>query len=245
MRPLSKVVGLAGVFVLSSAWVSGQIGVVGVQAEPKTTKSARGGLLAKSERNRFEVFFYPTGLRVFPLDFAGTPVDVSKLTGTATFYHPNSPKPWFSRPLQSATVGEGQGQASLDLVIGLSAVPSKGAKVTFEIAGLPDSGASSVVATVPFEFAAAPASTNPTPPPDEAATCPRYVYGPGYYGFGYYWYPGPQDAPAAASAPSVYSYGPPYGRSSRGGSGATHDWSTGRDLPSGGLISKPWLRPMD
>ena len=92
--------------------------VVGLQAprsaqeESKPVKSARSGALAKTTRHQFEVFFYTTGLRVFPLDSAGSPLDASKLTGTATFYHPNSPKLWLLRPLHAATVGPGQATAS-------------------------------------------------------------------------------------------------------------------------------------
>ena len=245
MRPLPKVVALAGISALAIAWSAGRVGIAGAQEEPAVAKSARGGLLAKNTRNQFEVFFYPTGIRFFPLDSAGRAVDASKLAATATFYHPNSPKPWFTRPLHVVTASGGDPPASLDLVIGLGTVPPKGAKVTFEISGLPDSGESAVVVTVPVEFVAAPVATNPTPPPAGAAPDPRYVYGPGYYGFGYYQYPGPQAAPAPTTAPTVYSYGTPGRRSSGGSSGSTHDWSTGRDLPSGGLISKPWLRPMD
>lgn len=237
-----KVVALAGVVALSGAWPSNRIGVADAREEPAVVRSARGGLIAKTARNQFEVFFYPTGLRIFPLDSAGTPIAASKLTGMATFYHPNSPKPWFTRPLQGGAADAGHPSASLDLVIGLGTVPTTGAKAAFEVAGLPDPAGPTATFTVPVEFAAA---TNPAPPPSGAAVGPRYVYGPGYYGFGYYQYPGPQAAPAAVSSPTVYSYSSPSRRGSGGGAGSTRDWSTGRDYPSGGLISKPWLRPMD
>lgn len=245
MRVVSKVVALAGIFALAIAWSTGLLGIADAQEEPTVAKSARGGLLAKNAGHQFEVFFYPTGLRLFPLDSAGRTVATSKLAAIATFYHPNSPKPWFTRPLHGVTASAGEPPASLDLVIGLGTVPPHGARVTFEITGLPDSGESAVVVTVPVEFVAARIATNPTPPPSGATPDPRYVYGPGYYGFGYYQYPGPQAAPVDTTAPTVYSYSTPGRRSSGGSSGSTHDWSTGRDLPSGGLISKPWLRPMD
>ncbi len=245
MRPFPKVVALAGIVALAIAWSIGRVGIAGAQEEPAVARSARGGLIAKTARNQFEVFFYPTGLRIFPLDSAGAPIVASKLAGMATFYHPNSPKPWFTRPLQAAAADAGQPSASLDLVIGLGTVPPTGAKVAFEVAGLPDPAGPTATFTVPVEFAAAPTASTPAAPPSGAAVGPRYVYGPGYYGFGYYQYPGPRAAPAAASSPTVYSYSTPSRRGSGGGTGSTHDWSTGRDYPSGGLISKPWLRPMD
>ena len=237
MRPLSKLVALVGVIVLSIAWVSGQIGAAVAQEEPKTAKSARGGLLTKTAHNQFETFFYQTGVRVFVQDHSGAAVNATKLSATATFYHPNSPKPWFSRPL-------GGTKPSLVLAIGLANAPQSGAKATFEISGLPESGTSTVTFTVPVEFVSIPAESTLAAPPTSTPASPRYVYGPGYYGFGYYKYPGPEVTPAVGNAPTVYGYSTPSRRSS-GGSSGTHDWSTGRDLPSGGLISKPWLRPMD
>lgn len=71
MRPLPKVVALAGISALAIAWSAGRVGIAGAQEEPAVAKSARGGLLAKNTRNQFEVFFYPTGIRFFPLDSAG------------------------------------------------------------------------------------------------------------------------------------------------------------------------------
>ena len=195
MRPALKTVVLAGV-ALASTWGPSRIGLVVAQEEVKPARSARGGLLAKSDHHQFEVFFYPTGARVFPQDHAGTAVDASQLAGTATFYHPNSPEPWFTRTLRGTT-------ESLDLAIGLSHAPQSGAKVAFEITGL--SGTADKAAfTVPLEFAPQPAA-QPTAPA-VVARSPRFVYGPGYYGFGYYQYPGPETAPAQRSAPTVYGY---------------------------------------
>jgi hypothetical protein len=242
MRSSLKVVALAGVFALPSAWSLGRHGGANSQDQTTVVKSSRGGLLAKTEKNQFEVFFYQTGLRIFPLDSAGSPVDVTGLSGTVTFYHPNSPKPWFTRPLLVEPASAAQPQGNLMLAIGLTALPPTGAKATFDIAGLPDSGEYTVVAIVPVVFV----PTSKLAPSAAAATAnPRYVYGPGYYGFGYYQYPGPQAAPENTRAPTVFSYSMPGRRSSGGTSGVTHDWSTGRDYQSGGLISKPWLRPSD
>lgn len=240
MRPALKAVVLAGIG-LASTWGPSRVGLVVAQEEVKPAKSARGGLLAKADRHQFEVFFYPTGVRVFPQDEAGAAIDVSQFAGTATFYHPNSPKPWFSRPLHGTP-------ASLDLAIGLSNAPQSGAKVAFEITGVSGNADSKAAFTVPLEFvpqpAAQPTVAQPTSP-GVVAPSPRYVYGPGFYGFGYYQYPGPEAAPARSNGPAVYGYSAPSGRSRSGSSGVTHDWSTGRDYPAGGLISKPWLRPMD
>ncbi len=261
MHPPSKTVVLAGI-VLASTWGASRLGLVVAQEETKPAKSARGGLLAKSHGHQFEVFFYPTGVRVFPMDPAGKPIDASQLAGTATFYHPNSPKPWFSRPLQGTPT-------SLDLAIGLSNAPPSGAKVAFEITGVPGRADSKAAFTVPLEFvpqpAAQPIVAQPTTP-GFVAPSPRYIYGPGYYGFGYYRYHGAGTAPSSRIVPGVPLSG--YGRvpsaspssplpylsgghavsilpsanSSNATVGPGHrDWTTGRDIP----LAKPWLRPMD
>src|SRR5262245_65717063 len=99
MRPASKVVTWAvGVCTLANTWGPSSIGSVMAQEESKPAKSARGGALAKVGRYQFEGFFYTTGLRVFPRDSTGAPIDASKLTGAATVYHPNSPQPSVARP---------------------------------------------------------------------------------------------------------------------------------------------------
>lgn len=241
MRRTIKVVALAGAVALSNAWMFGLAGLAGAQDEAKQARSPRGGFLAGTARYQFEVFFYPTGVRVFPRDRAGASLDPAKLAGAATFYHPNSPRAWFERPLRGTA-------DSLDLAVGLGAAPPSGAKVAILVSGLPDPAETAASFTLPLEFvpqtAQQPTEARPTPPAGSAPG-PAYVYGPGYYGFGYYRYPGPESAPVAASGPAVYGYSSPGGRGGGGGSGPVHDWSTGRDYPAGGLISKPWLRPMD
>jgi hypothetical protein len=152
MRAASKVLAWVVVFTLANTWGSSPVGSAMADEESKLTRSARGGAVATVGAYQFEVFFYTTGLRVFPRDSAGAPIDASKLTGTATFYHPNSPEPWFARPLHSSASGSGQVSESLDLVIGLSTVPPSGAKVAFEVAGLPNPAKPRARFTVPVEF---------------------------------------------------------------------------------------------
>jgi hypothetical protein len=258
---------VAGVVALANVWGPDPFSRAGAQAESQRAKSARGGALAKMARHQFEVFFHDPGLRVFSLDAAGAPLDAARLTATATFYHPNSPRPWFSRPLHP-TAAAGQA-SSLDLSISLSKVPPSGAKVAFEVAGLADPAETTVTFTEPFEFVKSPSgstATQPSVPAGAVSPGPRYVYGPGSYGYGFYRYPGPEAAPRSRRGPSVPLSG--YGRipsaspgsplpflsgghavsilPSTNGSNATvgpghRDWTTGRDIP----LAKPWLRPMD
>ncbi len=241
MRPALKFVVLAGGLALASAWGLGRDGAAGAD-EPRTTKSARGGLLVKTEGQQFEVFFYPTGVRLFPQSSIGAALDASGLSATATFYHPNSPRPWFSRPLRAA--GE-----SLELPIGLTNAPQSGAKVAFVITGPGGSEGVTSSFTVPLEFVPQ-TTTRPEAPAAQAASSPRYIYAPGYYGYGYYAYPGPETLPQrAAGAPTYYSSPPRYGSgSTMRFSGAGHsvgpnhrDWGTGRDSP----LARPWMQPKD
>jgi hypothetical protein len=215
-------------------------GLVRAQGEQEPVMSARGGLLAKAERYQFEVVFYPTGVRVFPSTVAGSPVETSRLSGIVTFFHPNSPRPWFSRPLRSSG-GPGQPATSLELGIGLGNAPATGGRAVFEITGLPDAAGSTVAFTVPLRFAAAPVAAQPEQPRGGAPVVPRYVYGSGPTGYGYYEYNSP--GPALPRASGYTTYGSPMRFPAAGHEvGPNHrDWSTGRNLP----LAKPWLRPMD
>jgi hypothetical protein len=153
MRNASKVATWAVVlFTLTNAVVASLSGSAVAQEAPKLSRSARGGNLATVGAYKFEIFFYRTGVRVFPQNASGSPIDPSKLNGVATFYHPNSPEPWFARPLRPTNAGRGQASESLDLAIDLNTVPPKGANVAFEIAGLPEPAEPGAKFTVPFEF---------------------------------------------------------------------------------------------
>ena len=250
MRLLSRWRFVAALSVLTlTAWGVGHPGRLFAREQAATTRTAREGTLAKTSRHQFEVFFYSTGVRVFPLDSMGSPIDVSKLNGTATFYHPNSPQPWFSRPIRAGSATGGQAPTSLDLAIGLETVPATGSKVAFEVVGLTDPMEQSASFTVPVGFVKPPSestSTLPVAPVTATATSPRYVYGLGYYGYGYYAYPGPEAAPAQAAGPAIYGYGAQTQSSQSGYSSDTvgpghRDWSTDR---SNGL-AKPWMKSMD
>src|SRR5262245_2022351 len=105
----------ASISVLAIVMVVSPSRTAGAQDEARPVRTARGGYLAVVESYQFEVFSYRTGLRIFPQGSGGAALDASRLTGTATFYHPNSPQPWFSRPLHPAAAGPGQASESLDL----------------------------------------------------------------------------------------------------------------------------------
>jgi hypothetical protein len=124
---------------------------------PQTSLPPRGGSQAKTARHRFEVFFYKTGLRIFPRATAEKPVAVFSLTGTATFSLPGAPNPFVYR-LQGAAPGNGPAPGSLDLALDLGKVPVSGTRVTFQIDGLADPAEPSASFTVPFVLtASAPA----------------------------------------------------------------------------------------
>ena len=116
--------------------------------------ASHGGTLAKTPNYHFEVVFSKDGVKVYPLTADHKPVDGTGLSATATFYHPSTPKPWFSRPLRAAAPGPGQASASLDCAIDLSKVPAQGVRVAFEVAGLPSPAEPKVSFTVPFAPAA-------------------------------------------------------------------------------------------
>jgi hypothetical protein len=124
---------------------------------PQTSSTPRGGILARTGRHQFEVFFYKTGVRVFPRDADEKPVAASSLTGTASFSLPGAPKP-FDYTLQAAAAGNSGAPGSLDLAVDLSKVPDSGTKVSFQINGLVDPAEPSATFTVPFTLTASAAA---------------------------------------------------------------------------------------
>jgi hypothetical protein len=242
MRPVSRFVALA---ILAGASVVAGFGPAWSQPESPPARSQRGGLIGKSGQHQFEVFFFPTGVRVYPQGPAGEPLDVSRTTATATFYHPNSPRPWFLRPLAPEAAAAGRAPTSLEHAIGLTNVPPRGVRVTFEVTGLPGPAGSTATFTVPFEFVPAPTpaatAAQPAAPPAGAARVPRYVYGYGNAGYGYYQYTSPGTVVSGAGANTFYGRPMPFPEAGHEVGPNHRDWSTGRDLP----LAKPWLQPID
>jgi hypothetical protein len=126
----------------------------------------------------------------------------------------------------------------------LSPVPPSGAKVAFATVGLPDPAGALASFTVPFVSVGVTIATPLVSQAGAAAASPRYVYGPGSSGVGYYQLASQAVAPAAATARTVQAFPGPRRQASTGRSGGrVRDWTTGHSLPSGGLMSKPWLKP--
>jgi hypothetical protein len=236
MQGTSKLGAIAVIWVLGTA-------LVGVAAEerPVVVRSARGGDLVTTPRHQFEVFFYRTGLRVFPRGTSGAPVDVANLSGTVTFTIPGAPEP-FVYPLKGGRATPGRAPESLDLVVDLGQVPATGTKVAFAVAGLADPAEGRVAFAAPFVLVPAAASTHSSPVRRGTPTAPspRYTYAPGYYGYGYY--QESENVNPNTGNPGSNSYGAP-GRhhSYRSSPRSKVDWSTGRENP----LAKPWMRPLD
>src|SRR5271157_4175041 len=75
-----KIAAFTGVF-LTGLLGPDRTGLAGAQQQTGPEHSARGGIVATAEGLRFEVLFFPTGARVFPLDNSGSPVNTSRLVG--------------------------------------------------------------------------------------------------------------------------------------------------------------------
>jgi hypothetical protein len=109
-----------------------------------------GGKVAMTKEYHFEVVFTKDGLNVFPRTHEDKPIDASRLSGTATFYHPNSPKPWFERKLAASAASPGEVAISVGTRIDLTKVPATGAKVEFRVERLPEAAERTATFTVPF-----------------------------------------------------------------------------------------------
>jgi len=232
MRPSRNQLLLTGL-TLASASLCFLTPNVLAQSQHKIEKSTSGGLIARTSTLEFETFFYKTGVRVFVHTSAGQAVDASRLQGTATFYHPNSTQPWFTRPFQPTTT-------SLDLAIGLDSAPRTGGRVTLQIHGLPRPGPGEVTFTLPLEFVSVPA-----PPAFSAASgtsSSGFVYTRGYSAAEANPGPAASIVPLPASPTPwniVPDVRPGTGRASVGP--GHRDWSSGRNLP----LAKPWLPSKD
>lgn len=121
--------------------------------EHKHGAPLHGGKVAMTQEYHFEVVFAKDGLKVYSRTHEDKPIDASRLTGIATFYHPNSPKPWFERKLAASAASPGQAASSIGTTIDLSKVPSTGAKVEFKVEGLPEASEPTATFTVPFSLA--------------------------------------------------------------------------------------------
>ena len=114
-----------------------------------------GGKVAMTKEYHFEVVFTKDGLKVYPRTHEDKPLDSSKLTGTATFYHQNSPKPWFDKPLTptKSSASLGKTTESLEAKVDTRKVPASGDKETVVVSGLPDEAEPTATITVPFALA--------------------------------------------------------------------------------------------
>lgn len=139
---------------VGSALALGLGGVASADEGHKHGAPLHGGKVTMTKEYHFEVVFTKDGLSVYPRTHEDKPVDASRLTGTATFYHPNTPKPWFERQLAAQPAGRGRAVSSLGTAIDLSMVPASGAKVEFRIDGLPEAAEPTARFSVPFAFAA-------------------------------------------------------------------------------------------
>jgi hypothetical protein len=112
--------------------------------------ASHGGVEAKTKRHHFEAVFAKGGVRLYVHGADHKPINASHLSATATFYHPSSQAPWFTRNLQPASQ---QASEALELVLDLSKVPTDGAKVAFRVTGLADPSEQTATFTVPFRLA--------------------------------------------------------------------------------------------
>jgi hypothetical protein len=236
MRRTSKLSAIAVVWMLGAGLGS----VVAAEDTPGFARSARGGDLVTTPGHQFEVFFYKTGVRVFPRGTTGEPVNVANLSGTVTFTIPGASDA-FVYSLKGGPASPGREPESLDLVVDLSKVPAAGTTVAFEFTRRPKPGEGRVSFTVPFELVTTAASTQPTPGQGAVPTAPspRYTYAPGYQGLGYY--REPENVGPNAGVSGGNGSGDRGRHYSSGGPRSRVDWSTGRENP----LAKPWMRPLD
>lgn len=122
-------------------------------ADPRIASQMHGGVAASTKKHAFEAVFTATDMKLFVLDADQRPVDTTKITATATFFHPNSAKPWFKKELRPSMTTNGLISNSLELKINLSNVPGSGAKVEFVVSGFSSTDEPTATFTVPFRIA--------------------------------------------------------------------------------------------
>ena len=135
----------------------------------------RGGTVKMTQEYHFEAVFTKDGVKLYPRTHEDQPLDTSKVAATATFYHPNSPRPWFEQKLVAPAVAPGIAPTSLDASVGLSKVPAGGAKVEFRVDGLPEAAETTATFTVPFTLAAAEIVVTKAAKGDEKAIAAQKV----------------------------------------------------------------------
>ncbi|MBV8486635.1 MAG: hypothetical protein JO161_00015 [Planctomycetaceae bacterium] len=177
------------------------------------------------------MFFYPTGLRLFVYDVAGRPAYTSQLAATVTFYHPNSPAPWFTRSLHG-------GNGSLDLSMNLRGLPSSGVTARFQVKGLNNNAEATF--TVPVQFV-----TQSTGEAAQTVNRAAYYGAPANYVSNLGSMPVAADSLRYAAPPPQYAGTPvqtdvPVAPSTESGHYHIRDWTTGIEKPSY-TVSKPWL----
>jgi len=148
---INRLTTFAGSFAL--ALTLGVSGPASADDGHKHGAPLHGGKVAMTKEYHFEVVFAKDGMKVYPRSHEDQPVDASRLTGTATFYHPSSPKPWFERKLAPTAASPGRAPASIGSAIDLSKVPATGVKVEFKVEGLPEPAEPTASFTVPLASA--------------------------------------------------------------------------------------------
>ncbi|MDR3637583.1 MAG: hypothetical protein P4L84_27505 [Isosphaeraceae bacterium] len=155
---------------LGLGWAELGTAQAGRDRTPAPAMALHGGVSARAARHDFEVVFSQAGVKVYAYAADHKPIDTSRLTGTVTFYHPNTPEPWFSRTLHTAATVAGHAPDSLVVNINLSAVPTSGARVAFHVEGLADLAEGIAEFALPFAIALPPAiSVAPITQGDERA----------------------------------------------------------------------------
>ncbi len=241
MRPVSRsILAVSGLSAVVLALGSGSIAAA--EQETKISHSKRGGILVSAEGYQFEVFFYPTGVRLYELVTPGRTVGTSKLTDSVSFQYPGVPSErstW--EQLQPDPAESGSSTSSLMLSTRLADAPEKTTVASFEITGLSGPGASTAAFRIPLEFvtSSSTADARISSEPNRVAGFAAAVARADSYET--------TILPLRSEAASVYSQPSTTPDTSLARNNSTtrvsrfRDWTTARvnHLP----IAKPWLSP--